>query len=177
MIHRPQFRGQESAGSALTHLFDATLEFRSDSPAGAIVPPDGREGAYLGSGDGIVSGARLRGRLRWSFYSGNCLYPRIRRGEVVPTGLNLCTLNPGGYIDSDDGAQIAFDGRGFGLRSPEAYRISMTLAFRTDDARYSWLNTELAVMEGDFDERRGRAVWHVYMPTGSPNSGNTRESP
>jgi hypothetical protein len=146
------------------HLFDAAVQFTSEAPDDAVVPPEGREGAYLGSGDGIVTGGRLTGRLRWSFYSGNCLYPQIRRGEAVPDQVNLCTLNPGGFIDADDGARIAFDGKGFGLRSPERYRVSMTMAFRTDDARYAWLNRLLGVMEGDFDEKTGRAAWHVYVP-------------
>lgn len=90
--------------------------------------------------------------------------PQIRRGAAVPDGLNLCTLNPGGYIESDDGARIAFDGKGYGLRSPDRYRVSMTMAFRTEDARYGWLNRVLGVMTGDFDEKTGRADWRVYVP-------------
>jgi len=153
-----------STGDPLVHLFDAAVQFTSESPADAVVSPEGREGVYLGDGGGIASGERLRGRLRFSFYSGNCLYPQIRRGMAVPDHLHLCTINPGGYIESDDGARIAFDGNGYGLRSPERYRVSMTMAFRTDDARYAWLTRVLGVMEGDFDEKTGRAVWHVYVP-------------
>jgi hypothetical protein len=82
----------------------------------------------------------------------------------VSDHLHLCTLNPGGYIESHDGAHIAFDGKGYGLRSPERYRVSMTMTFRTDDARYVWLNRLLGVMAGDFDEQTGRATWHVYVP-------------
>ena len=155
---------EKSESRALVHLFDATLQFTSQAPADAVVPPDGREGMYLGSGDGIASGERVRGRLRWSFYSGNCLFPQIRRGEAVPDGLHLCTLNPGGYIESDDGARIAFDGKGYGLRSPDRYRVSMTMAFQSDDARYVWLNRVLGVMSGDFDEKTGQSAWHVYVP-------------
>jgi hypothetical protein len=154
----------ESPSGALVHLFDAAVQFTLESAADAVVSPEGREGVYLGSGDGIATGERLHGRVRWSFYSGNCLYPQIRRGEAVSDRLNLCTLNPGGYIESDDGARIAFDGKGYGLRSPERYRVSMTMTFRTDDPRYEWLNWVLGVMAGDFDEKTGRAVWHVYVP-------------
>lgn len=153
-----------SVPDGLVHLFDATVQFTSEAPADAIVSPEGREGVYLGSGDGIATGERLSGRLRWSFYSGNCLYPQIRRGEAVSDRLNLCTLNPGGYIEPDDGARIAFDGKGYGLRSLEQYRVSMTMTFRTDDARYAWLNRVLGVMAGEFDEKTGRAAWHVYVP-------------
>src|SRR2546422_4770677 len=90
-----------SASGGLVLLLDAAVQFTSESPADAVVSPDGREGVHLGSGDGIATGERVRGRLRWSFYSGNCLYPQIRRGETVSDRLNLCTLNPGGYIESD----------------------------------------------------------------------------
>ena len=155
----------DSPPDGLVHLFDATVQFTSEAPEDAVVSPDGREGVYLGSGDGIATGDRVRGGLRWSFYSGNSLYPHIRRGDAVPDRLNLCTLNPGGYIESDDGARIAFDGKGYGLRSPEQYRVSMTMTFRTDDARYAWLNRLLGVMAGEFDETTGRAAWHVYVPS------------
>jgi len=94
-------RALESGDRApLVSLFTATLQFTSESPADAIVPPDGREGLYLGSGNGVVSGERVRGALSWSFYSGNCLYPLIRRGQAVPDDVHLCTLNPGGFIDA-----------------------------------------------------------------------------
>lgn len=156
--------GNPADGATLVSLFTATLQFTSESAADAVVPPDGREGLYLGSGNGVVSGERVRGALSWSFYSANCLYPLIRRGQAVPDDLHLCTLNPGGFIDCDDGARIGFDGKGYGLRSPEKYRLSMTLAFTTEDLRYAWLTRVLGVMEGEFDERVGRATWRVYMP-------------
>lgn len=159
-----ELRDTASTGNTLEHLFDAAIHLTSESPDDAVVPPDGREGVYLGSGGGVATGQRVHGKLRFSFYSGNCLYPQIRRGEPVPDDLHLCTINPGGYIESDDGARIAFDGKGYGLRSPERYRVSMTLAFRTDDTRYTWLNSMLGVMDGDFDEKAGRSTWHVYAP-------------
>jgi len=154
----------ESVRGTRVHLFDAAVQFTSQSPADAVVSPEGREGQYLGSGDGIATGDRVRGRVRWSFYSGDCLYPQIRRGETVTDRTHLCTLNPGGYIESDDGAQIAFDGKGYGMRSPERYRVSMTMTFRSEDARYAWLNRLLGMMTGDFDEKTGRAAWRVYVP-------------
>ncbi len=151
----------------LEELFTAELQFRSESPSDAVVAPEGREGVYLGSGDGAVTG-RIRGTMSWSFYSGNCLYPQIRAGQKVPDDLHLCTLNPGGTIETEDGARIHFDGKGYGLRSPESYRLGMTIAFRSEDGRYAWLDRVLGVMEGTFDERRGRARWRVYEPRLNP---------
>jgi hypothetical protein len=42
------------------------------------------------------------------------------------------------------------------------------MAFGTEDARYAWLTRRLGVMEGDFDERAGRATWTVHVPARAP---------
>jgi hypothetical protein len=42
--------------------------------------------------------------------------------------------------------------------------VSATLTFGTEAAQYGWLTKVLAVMEGDFDEKAGRAIWHVHVP-------------
>ena len=153
-----------AAVQGLDHLFDAALQFRSDSLNDAVVPPDGREGVYIGSGDGTVTGPVLQGTMQWSVYSGNCLYPLIRQGQTVPDDLHICTLNPGGVITTDDGVRIRFDGKGYGLRTPEKYRVSMTIVFGTEETRFDWLTKVLGVMEGEFDEHAGRGIWRVYLP-------------
>lgn len=152
------------ASRNLTHLCEVVLQFRSDSPADAVIAAEDREGAYIGSGDGTVEGERLRGGISWSLFAGECLYPLIRSGQTVPDDLHLCTLNPGGFIDTHDGARLRFDGRGYGLRSRERYLLSATLTFGTDAPEYGWLTKVLAVMEGDFDERAGRAIWQIFVP-------------
>ena len=38
------------------------------------------------------------------------------------------------------------------------YQTSLTLIFNTEDVRYEWLTKVVAVMEGDFDEKTGRAT-------------------
>jgi hypothetical protein len=108
-----------SGQSRLEALFKADLQYRSESESDTVVDAEGREGTYIGSGDGTVIGDRLRGTVRWSMWSGNCLYPLVRSGQSVPEGLHLCTLNPAGFIETQDGARIRFDGRGYGLRSSE----------------------------------------------------------
>jgi hypothetical protein len=163
VILAPQHpRAPVSAGLEL--LFRANLAFTSDSPADAVIPGNAGDGAYIGTGNGTMEGERLAGTVSWSLYAGNCLYPLIRAGHAVTNELNLCTLNPGGFIDTHDGARIRFDGRGYGLRSPERYLMSATLAFRTDTRAYGWVNRVLAVMEGEFDEKAGRATWNVFLP-------------
>jgi hypothetical protein len=98
-------------------LFKADLSYRSESQLDAVIDAEGREGIYIGGGDGTVIGDRLHGTVRWSLWSGNCLYPLVRSGQSVPEGLHLCTMNPAGFIETQDGARIRFDGRGYGLRS------------------------------------------------------------
>jgi len=145
-------------------LFSAVLQYRSEAEQGAVVAPEGHEGEYIGSGDGSATGDRLRGTLHWSLWAGACVYPRVRKGQTVPDGLHLCTMNPVGFIETQDGARIRFDGRGYGLRSPGAYRTSLTLVFGTEDPRYAWLTSVLGLVQGEFDEKAGRATWDVYIP-------------
>ncbi len=153
-----------AAVHSLGHLFNATIQFRSYSLNDAVVPPDRREGTYIGSGDGTVTGPVLQGSIQWSMYSGNCLYPLIRQGQTVPDDLHICTLNPGGVITTHDGVRIRFDGKGYGLRTPEKYRVSITIVFGTEETRFDWLTKVLGVMDGKFDEHAGRGTWRVCLP-------------
>jgi hypothetical protein len=164
----PSFADTKISGeNRLGELFRADLQYTSESESDAVVTPEGREGVYIGSGDLTAIGAKLRGKLRWSLWSGNCLYPLVRSGQSVPEGFHLCTLNPGGVIETEDGARIRFEGRGYGLRDSEKYQTNLTLIFSTEDVRYDWLTKVVAVMEGEFDEKTGRAIWNVYVPSGS----------
>src|SRR5260221_5564530 len=147
----------------IEELFQADLPYRSDSQSDAVVVAEGRDGVYIGSGDGTVAGDRLRGTIRWSLWSGNCLYPLVRDGQSVPEGLHLCTINPAGFIETPDGVRIRFDGRGYGLRGSERYQTNLTLIFSSEDVRYEWLTKVVAVMDGDFDEKTGRATWKMFM--------------
>jgi hypothetical protein len=156
----------ESEKGRLEPLFRAVLQYRSESESDAVVAADGRERAYIGSGDGSVTGDRIRGTIRWSLWSGNCVYPLVRKGQPIPNGIHLCTMNPSGFIETSDGARIRFDGRGYGLRDPDRYRVSLTMVFSTEDGRYAWLTKLLGLMEGEFDEKAGRATWNVHASTG-----------
>ncbi len=40
--------------------------------------------------------------------------------------------------------------------------------FRTEAPQHQWLTDVLAVMEGEFDEMAGRAVWNVFIPNLMP---------
>lgn len=151
----------------LERLFVAELQYTSDE--GPIVSAEGRDGVLVGNGDGTVTGEKVRGTIRWSLYSGNCAYVFVQTGVEPPPGQHLCTVYPGGVIETDDGAQIWFDAKGFGLRGYDQtqshlWRLTMGIQFTTSDERYEWLNTALGVLVSDFDERANRGLWRVYLP-------------
>ncbi len=150
----------------LEHLFD--IEWRGDANAETVVGSAGRAGAHIGNGTGTARGPRLDGRVRFSFYSGEC--PRDP-GWLAEQGIvysdvkdHICTINPGGIIDTDDGAVIRFDVLGFGLRLESRAPIwSLTggVRFATNDDRYRWLNDLVGVWEGDFNEMTSTSTYHI----------------
>ncbi len=152
-----------SARPQLRRLFSAVMRFQSDESSEPLFPQEGRDGAYIGSGDGDLTGD-LSGSMRWSLYSGKCLYPLIRKGQKVTADLHLCTVNPGGTIETRDGALIRFEGRGYGLHNSERYLVSLNLTFGTEDPRYAWLTRELGVVEGEIDEKAGVMTLAAYVP-------------
>jgi hypothetical protein len=159
-----QAAGQSRSKDNMELLFSVKLQSHSEKVADSVVPVDGREGEYIGTAEGKVEGKKLSGTMRTNMFSGNCPVPGMRKGAEPPKELHLCTLNPGGIIETQDGARIRFDGKGYGMFSPEKYRMSMTMAFATDDPRYQWLTPRLGAMEGEFDLKAGSATWNVYLP-------------
>lgn len=138
----------------LERLFDAELQFRPEMTPG--VSPDGREGELVGSGDGTVRGTELRGTIRWTNFE--------------TPGERLCGMFPAGVIETEDGATVRFDARGWALRSDAErsapiWRVAGGLCLETDDPRYERLGQALAVWEGEFDPSTGRATWRVYRPS------------
>lgn len=112
----------------------------------------GAGGQLYGTMDGSVSGDRLRGTLRLTNLA-------ARR----PDNVNMPTLR--GLLETDDGAVIFVEMNGIAtLRAEDQARVFVTtLTFRTGDARYAWLNTTFAILEGVLDRvgvggvARGRA--------------------
>ncbi len=147
------------------HLFDAELEYRTDMAP--VVPAEGREGKLLGSGEGRAEG-RIRGTVRFSFYEEGCpLDPGFLDAPAdarLAEGDYLCKTNPGGVIETDDGATIQFDAKGFALRleaQAPIWKVASAIRFATDHPAYRWLNDLLSLYEGEFNERTGRGTWRV----------------
>jgi hypothetical protein len=147
----------------LAHLFDAELLYRQDLEP--VVPGEGREGELIGSRDGVARGATLTGHLRWSMFAADCPY-RPDGGERSLDNDHLCTTNPAFVLETEDGATIWFDAKGFGLRRANAeprWVLTAALRFHTDDPRYTWLNQTFGVWEGVFDEDAGHARYRAFI--------------
>jgi hypothetical protein len=113
----------------------------------------GAGGQLFGTMEGEVTGERLRGTLK-------LVNLAPRRADNV----NLPTLR--GLLTTDDGATAFVDINGMALLRPsDNARVFVTsLTFRTGDARYSWLNTLFAVLEGVLDtvSAGGAATGRAY---------------
>lgn len=131
-------------------LFQLELQYREGLTA--ITSPEGRMGQYLGSGDGTIKGSRFQGTVRWDLY------------EIV--GEVRCQTNFVGIIRTEDGAEIQFDATGFGMvtdrSKPNRWHMVNVLQFDTRDGRYEWLNTLLALWDGQFDMETYRHYYQVY---------------
>jgi Protein of unknown function (DUF3237) len=136
----------------LEHLFDAELQTRPD--AEPLVAAEGRDGRLIGSGDGVVSGGKFAGSLRWTLY------------EV--TGELVCLMEPVAVIETADGARIQFEARGYARRATaqdRVWNVAATLHFESADERYRWLDGALGVWEGEFDAEAHRACYRAYPQT------------
>ncbi|MFQ5922685.1 MAG: hypothetical protein ACE5M4_07550 [Anaerolineales bacterium] len=168
---------QTMEGFDIRHLFTASLSYKSDLEP--VVPPGGRDGTLIGNGDGELEGQDLSGKVRWSMYSGNCAYVFVQAGVEPTPGQHLCTVSPGGVIETHDGAQVWFDAKGFGLRGfdesqPNVWVLTMSIQFKTTDERYGWLNSTLGTVTSEFDDSVGKAIWRTYIPiTDKEDSGLT----
>src|SRR5260370_8599050 len=120
-----------------------------------VVSAGTREGELVGSGDGTVTGALLSGTVRWSTYAGNCAYVYVLAGLEPPPGQHLCTVHPAGVITTDDGAEIWFDARGYGLRGadqsqPHLWVLTTALQFKPTAQPYQCLNATLGLPVSQF---------------------------
>ena len=149
----------------LEHLFDAELQYQQDIDP--VVTSEGREGELIGNGDGSVNGARLAGRLRWSMFVADCVF-RLDGSATDSNGDHLCSANPALVLETEDGATIWIDAKGYGLRRESAapnWPLTASLRFQTDDPRYRWLENAFGIWEGVFDEDAGHARYRAFLQT------------
>jgi hypothetical protein len=136
----------------LHYLFEMNLQFRWEMPP--VASREAGEGEYIGSGEGTVEGPRIKGVARWDLFE--------KREE------SRCRSNLAGVIDTGEAAPIRFDSRGFFITpdqsNPSQWITTASVHFDTDDERYAWLNTRLAVWVGEFDMETFCHHYLVYLP-------------
>lgn len=126
----------------LDHLFDANWHY---DLLQEVVSTGGGDGQVYGQGTGVLSG-RLSGTARWANY------PRLRGGYAFPDARGTVDVGDGGFVlFSLTGMSSVTDGRGVHV-----------MLFRTDDERYEWLNTVIAVGEGSLDRADGVLAMRYY---------------
>ena len=134
-----------------------TIELTYKKGKARILTDPGRVGEYLGSGEGMIKGDLLNGRVHWD------LFEKVE--EII------CESNLRGLIETEDGATIQFDTLGFFRRPtrPEdnIWVNASAVTFHTDDARYTWLNEITGIWQGTFDMAAYRHSYQVYIPTDS----------
>jgi len=137
----------------LEYVCDMDLVYQEAPGLGAkllvIRPYGGEEGTGYGEGDGMVTGPRLHGTVRWV----NSPHRRSD-GAMLP--------NAHGVIQTHDGATVMFglQGRTF-FEEGIGKQLLLTL-FEAEDERYQWLNRALCVLEGVIDAERLAMRARVY---------------
>src|SRR5262249_22688573 len=132
----------------LEHLLDAKLVYR---PEMEPLHEEG-EGELIGSGDGTVTGPAIAGQLAWTLFE--------RPGKLV------CAMNPVAVIETEEGARVRIEARGFARRSDESSRswaVAATLRFASEDERYGCLENGLGGSEGEFAADAHRARYRAYL--------------
>jgi hypothetical protein len=135
----------------MKHLFDAELHHTG----GVAISPTGPiDGKLVGGGAGKALGPLVMGKMRWSLYE-----------NTAAVG---CSMQLPGEITTDDGALIEFEARGQAIvpddKAPSRWKVGGAFRFQTKDERYLWLNTVLALWDGDFDNNAGKAFYRLYIP-------------
>ena len=137
----------------LEHICDLELVYREEalySGKFALVRPyGGEEGSGYGEGDGIVSGPRIQGSLRW------VNHPHRRNdGNMLP--------DANGIIVTDDHATILFTLQGRTVFEQDQGKQLLSVIFETEAEQYKWLNSTFCILEGLINAETMRMRARVY---------------
>lgn len=108
----------------------------------SLQAPEGLEGQYF-----FLAEGRCEGRINGSLRGAN--HPSRRSdGTFLP--------NFQGVIETDDGAEIYFDHRGYGRTYPPRRRQIVAIGTHlSEDERYRWINDCVAVRVGEVRAQEG----------------------
>lgn len=131
----------------LEYLCDMELAYQSSL---VLVRPYGsEEGSAYGEGDGMVTGPRLQGRVRW------VNHPHRRSDGVMLPDTH-------GVIMTEDGAAILFTMQGRTVFVQGQGQQLLTVLFETEAEAYRWLNTSVCVLEGLVDSKMSIMRARIY---------------
>lgn len=124
----------------LEPLYRASFRYPDGGRGTTLEGAAGTEGHYFFVAEGTVEG-RVSGRLQ------GANHPRSR--------VDRCALpSIQGAIDTDDGATVIFDWRGFARPTPpERRQIHVAATHVCGDERYAWLNDTICVGTGEIRPR------------------------
>jgi hypothetical protein len=91
----------------------------------------------------------------WMFREGTLQGERIRgshraMNKSVLRADNVVTPDIRGALTTDDGAEVYYEIRGYGIEVDGLRHFKGSMYFLTDAPQYAWLNTVLGVMEGRY---------------------------
>jgi hypothetical protein len=138
----------------LDPLCDLDLSYRETPMLGGqfllVRPYTTQEGTGYGEGDGIVSGPRLNGSVRW------VNHPHRRSDGIMLPDAH-------GVIQTDDRSTLLFSLRGHTtFEGPQGQQM-LVMCFETESERYQWLNSALCVVEGAIEMKSGVMRARVFV--------------
>ncbi len=129
----------------LEPLYRAVFRYPDGGRGTVLDGPAGSEGYYFFVAEGTVDG-RVKGRLQAANH------PRSRVDKNALPNIQ-------GAIETEDGATIIVDYRGFARPyPPEGRQIVIAATHVCGDERYAWLNDVVCVGTGEFRPRDGASV-------------------
>jgi hypothetical protein len=114
-----------------------------------VRPYGGEEGSGYGEGDGIVTGPRIQGSLRW------VNHPHRRSdGSMLPEAH--------GVIVTNDNTIILFTFQGRTVFEQDQGKQLLSVIFEAEAESYKWLNTTFCILEGLIDAERMQMRARIY---------------
>jgi len=151
----------EFQNNHMEHLFDMKLQYSQQ--AVECAPFGIKEGRIIGGGNGSVEGSDIKGTIRRSNYENT-----VREG--------FCKLQIPGTIQTYDGEEILFEARGIAINPDKSQSSKWSAAgvfhFDTGSEKYKWLNSVLAVCEGEFSMETAHARYRAYIRPWTDKTGS-----
>jgi hypothetical protein len=102
-----------------------------------------------------LKGARGTDSTSWMFREGTISGERIRGGhkamnKSVLRSDNVVTPDIRGILTTDDGAEVYYEIRGYGIDIDGFRNFTGSMYFLTDTEKYEWINTVVGAIEGRY---------------------------